>query len=127
MTTPHISGAAAIFNFWLGLASTSDYATNLIWWNSIRSLTKGCDCYTNNLFVTTSIHNHQKYGEEPFRWAGDYPRRDPQTIDADSASSTDDIGATPSPAPLNDLLMKRTADLIVSLLVHRTRVTLPGS
>jgi len=62
MATPHVSGAAAIFRSWLGLANRLEFATRLVWFNALDGVTTGWSSTgTTNRFVTTGIHSPRKY------------------------------------------------------------------
>lgn len=130
MATPYVSGAAAVFTSWLGLASSSVFATRYVWWNALRDITTGWDTTTNNLFVTTGIHSPAKYPKEPFRWAGDYPLRDPQILEGTSSFSTDEVSATPTLAPSSDLYITQYSIATTTgksrLPIHCANADLPG-
>lgn len=101
--TPHVTGAAAIFSSWHGLASNLVYATRYVWWNTLADITTGWTDGTANLFVTTGIHSPKKYPKEPFRWAGDYPAANPRLQSTSGSFTGEDVSAMPTALPSSEL------------------------
>jgi len=84
---------------WLGLANSK--AANIVWWNSLTGITSGF-ASTSDFFVTSGIHSPQKYPNEPFRWAGDWPVDEIQTLGVPTEIPVDT--STPSNLPLSALV-----------------------